>query len=50
MTYLRPEVTAAGRALTVTKGQNPKVGSVPDSLTPMDSSKHQTAAAYEADE
>jgi hypothetical protein len=50
MNYAKPEVALINRAINVIKGQNPKVGSVPDALTPIDSTKHQTAAAYEADE
>ena len=50
MNYAKPEVALINRAIDAVKGQNPKVGYLADAQTPIDSTKHQTAAAYEADE
>ena len=50
MNYAKPEVALINSAINGIKGQNPKVGTLADAQTPIDSTKHLTAAAYEADE
>jgi hypothetical protein len=49
MKYETPEITLINRAVFAIQGI-PKEGVTPDSQTATNPAKHQTAAAYEADE
>jgi len=49
MKYGKPEIALINSAVFAIQGIS-KVGVTPDSQTPTNPTKHQTAAAYEADE